>query len=70
MKKFLRFLEALLPHLVLILSLVLLTYFVIDQFNEAMAFLANAITKWMLCLFCILTLTLALVSILRKKNDR
>ena len=70
MKKLLRFLEALLPHLILILSLVFLTFFVIDQVNEAMAFLANAITKWMLCVFCILTLILSLISILRKKNDR
>ena len=70
MKKLLRFLEALLPHLILILSLVFLTFFVIDQVNEAMAFLANAITTWMLFIFCILTLILSLISILRKKNDR
>ena len=45
MKKVLRFFKLLLPHITLILSLMLITFFVIDRFNEAMAFLNNDITK-------------------------
>ena len=45
MKKILKFLIRLLPHLILILSLMILTFFVIDCFNEAMDFLNNRATK-------------------------
>ncbi|MBR4288630.1 MAG: hypothetical protein IKT50_04260 [Clostridia bacterium] len=56
MKKILGFFAKLLPHLTLVLSVMILTFFVIDQFNDAMAFLNNAITKWLICIFSVLTL--------------
>lgn len=70
MKKFFRHLAALLPHLTLILSLMMLTFFVIDQFNEAMAFLNNAVTKWLLCIFSVLTLILSVYSVIQAEKRR
>ncbi len=70
MKKILHFFAALLPHLTLILSLMILTFFVIDQFNEAMAFLNNAITKWLICVFSVLTMILSVSSVISGEKRR
>lgn len=63
MKKILCALRAALPHATLILSLMMLVFFVIDRFNEAMAFLNNNLTKWLLFAFCLLVLVLSLAVI-------
>ena len=68
MKKLVRLFRALLPHLTLILSLLMLTFFVIDCFNEAMAFLNNSLTKILLGIFSLLTLILSILSIFREEN--
>lgn len=57
MKQGKRILSALLPHALLLLSLLLLTLFVTDRFNRAMAFINNEITRygvliWGLLLLC------------------
>lgn len=44
MKKIIR----LLPHATLILSLMVLTFFVIDRFNEYMAFMSSELSKWVI----------------------
>ena len=64
MKKIVSFLLAILPHITLILSLMLLTFFLIDQFNETMAFLDNTITKWLLGITSLLTVILSVLAIL------
>ncbi|MBR3837135.1 MAG: hypothetical protein IKJ74_03230 [Clostridia bacterium] len=69
MKKIVSFLLGLLPHITLILSLMLLTFFVIDQFNEAMAFLDNTITKWLLGITSLLTVILSVLAILRQPKQ-
>ena len=61
MKRFLCFLRRALPHAVLILALMMLTFFVIDLFNSSMAFLNNSLTKYLLALFSLLSLILALL---------
>lgn len=68
MKKFLRFLKALLPHLTLILSLMMLTFFVIDLFNDAMAFLNNSLTKNLLGVFSLCAGVLSVLAILENEN--
>lgn len=68
MKKIGSVLLGLLPHITLILSLMLLTFFVLDQFNEAMAFLDNTITKWLLGITALLTVILSVFSILRHQK--
>lgn len=40
--------KRLLPHATLILSLMVLTFFVIDRFNEYMAFMSSEISKWVI----------------------
>lgn len=65
MKKVLAFFRKSLPHIVLILSLMLLTFFVIDRLNESMAFLNNTITKYLLAILAALSLILSLCDILR-----
>lgn len=69
MKKIVSFLLGLLPHITLILSLMLLTFFVIDQFNEAMAFLDNTITKWLLGITSLLTVILSVLAIWRQPKQ-
>ncbi len=64
MKKILSLLGAALPHLILILSLMMLTFFVIDLVNPAMAFLNNTITKTLLAVFAVLAAVLSVWNIL------
>lgn len=70
MKKILHFFAAVLPHITLVLSVMILTFFVIDQFNESMAFLNNTITKWLICIFSVLTLILSVLSAIRSEKRR
>ena len=70
MKKVLRALLAALPHATLVLSLMMLILFTIDRFNEAMAFLNNDLTKWILAVFCFLTLCLSVLTVLRDEARR
>ena len=48
-----RFFLRVLPHINIALAVTLLTLFVTDRFNRAMAFINNDIAKWMLAVFCI-----------------
>ena len=64
MKQFGIFIRRLLPHLTLILSLALLTFYVIDLCNESMAFLNNAITKTLVGITAFLTVIVSVFSIL------
>ena len=64
MKQFGNFIRRLLPHLTLILSLALLTFYVIDLCNESMAFLNNVITKTLVGITALLTVIVSVFSIL------
>lgn len=65
------FFSRLLPHLVIILSVMILTFFVIDRFNEAMAFLNNDITKCLAALLALLSLILSVLCAVRQyREDR
>ena len=68
MKKIVSALRAVLPHATLILSLMMLTLFIIDRVNEAMAFLNNDLTKWVLAVFALLTAVLSVLTILRDER--
>jgi len=50
-----------LPHSAIIISLMMIVFYVLDQFNDAMAFINNRITKGLL-------LALAIISILNAIN--
>lgn len=57
-----------LPHVNLSMSLVMLTLLVTDNFNRAMAFINNGITKGMLFFWCFLILIQALEAIWRHRR--
>lgn len=46
----------------------MLTFFVIDLFNPAMAFLSNTITKTLLAIFSVLAIILALFSLVKEEK--
>lgn len=68
MKRFFSALLRLLPHVTLILALMMLTFFVIDCFNEAMAFLNNTLTKRLLCVFSVCAIILSVAVIVSREN--
>ena len=55
--------KKLLPHLCLILSLMMLTFFVVDIFNPGMDFVGNDIFKILLLIYGIATAVLSSVLI-------
>ena len=65
MKAIFSILGRILPHAVLILAVMLLTFFCIDLINPSMAFLNNTITKYLLAILAALSLILSLCDILR-----
>lgn len=56
--KFFRFLNALLPHVTIVISLMMLTFSIINKINTAMAFINHYMTKNLMVVFCIVTLLL------------
>lgn len=70
MKKFLNILENLLPHAVIVLAALLFTCFVVDRFNRAMGFINNNITKWILAVFCLMAIALAVLYIVRQRKGK
>lgn len=68
MKKLFSVAGRILPHIVLILSVMLLTFFCIDLVNSSMAFLNNAVTKWMVAVFALLSAILAVRSIIKTEK--
>ena len=61
------------PHLLFILSLDLLTLYVFDRFNPAMAFISNEITRYSLLVYGVLLVICPLVisdALLWQKNGR
>lgn len=70
MKKFLNVLENLLPHAVIVSAALLFTCFVVDRFNRAMGFINNNITKWILAVFCLMAIALAVLYIVRQRKGK
>lgn len=68
MKKVLSFLNRILPHVTLILSVMLLVFYVIDLCNPSMAFLDNSVTKALLATDAVLTCVLSVTTVLCKEN--
>ena len=51
--------QKILPHLLIVLSIVMLVFLVIDQVNAAMAFINNQGTKIIMMIYSVLVLALA-----------
>lgn len=65
-------LKKLIPHLCLILSLMMLTFFVVDIFNPGMDFVGNDIFKILLLVYGVATaiLSIAVIAFRRKPRSR
>ena len=70
MKKFLNTLFGFIPHILLVLSLMMITFYITDRKNRAMAFINNDITKALLLVMAILVIveSVYLIVHLRKKK--
>lgn len=51
------------PHLILSLSVVMLSLFILDRFNRAMNFIGNGITVWMIVVWFVLTALLKIIAV-------
>ena len=70
LKKVLVTLKSLLPHLLIAMSVVLISFFVLDRFNRAMSFINNNITKWMIAVYCGLVVLQAILYIIDQRKGR
>ncbi len=52
-------LRKLIPHICIIISLMMLTFFVVDIYNPGMNFLGNDIFKVLLVVFCVASIVSA-----------
>ena len=70
MKKILNTLFGFIPHILIVLSLMMITFYITDRQNRAMAFINNDITKALLLAMSILVLieSVYLIVHLRKKQ--
>lgn len=59
----------LLPHVSLILSGTFITLFILDKFNTEMAFINNNIAKTMLLIFCLVSVCVSLMLILKRRKE-
>ena len=69
--KTVRIITAALRHVTLAMGIIVLTLFITDRFNRAMAFLANETTRWLIAVFALLVIVQAVLSIVeaRRKKD-
>lgn len=62
-----------LPHIIIILSCMLLVFFCIDRVNTMMNFINNEMTKWIMAADCVAAITLSVIVIcdsFKKKKRR
>ena len=64
-----RFFDRILPHLAIVLALMTVTFFIIDRFNEAMAFLNNDITKILVLVLAQIALFFGVREIVRRHKS-
>lgn len=60
------------PHLTIILSVMTLVFFVIDRFNEIMAFMTSELSKWVFALLALCAIITSVCLIIEnfRENDR
>lgn len=66
MIRFLRGLLTFLPHLIIAPSLTLLTLSITDRFNSAMAFINHPMTKGLILLYCVISLAVCVILLIRR----
>ena len=55
-----------LPHLTIVLSLMTLVFFVLDRFNQVMAFMTSELSKWLFALLAACSLATAMMLVFRQ----
>lgn len=60
-----------LPHITIILSLMFITFWILDIYNPLMNFVNNSISHVLLLVFCIISLITSMISIVSnyREND-
>jgi hypothetical protein len=66
MKKILHIISSILPHISLILSVVFITFLILDQFNPMMNFVNNDTSMKLLVLLCFVTIINSITMIVKK----
>ncbi len=61
-------LKKILPHLCIIIALMMLTFFVIDQINTAMNFINNQMFKWLLMVFSVCAIATSILLIVENRR--
>ncbi len=59
-----------LPHATLIVAVMFVVFFCIDRVNEAMNFLGADISKWLLLIFCILSVATSVLLIVSQRRGQ
>ncbi len=67
-----RFIQRVMPHAVIVLSLMTLTFFSIDRVNPIMAFMTSELSKWVFALLAVTGFTTAvfLIGMQWREDDR
>lgn len=60
MNRYFKAVVAFLPHLVIAMSITLLTLSITDHFNTAMAFINHSMTKGLIVIYCLISLSVCL----------
>ncbi len=68
-KKFLKTLLGLIPHVLLVLSVMMITFVITDYYNRPMAFINNSITKALLLVMSVLVIIESVYLIYRLRKD-
>lgn len=62
-------LKRILPHAAIIISLMMLTFYTIDRFNTAMAFINHRMSKDLLAIFSVLVIFVSAMLIGRQQKE-
>ncbi len=71
MKRFMKTLLGLVPHVLIVLSVMMITFVITDYYNRSMAFVNNGITKGLMVVMSVLVIVESVYVIYRmRKNMR
>lgn len=70
MKRILKEILGLIPHVLIVLSVMMITFYITDRYNRPMAFISNDITKTLLLIMSVLVIiqSVYLIYTLRKEK--
>ena len=65
-----KFLEKILPHISIIISMMLLVLFVLDKINDKMVFLNDDLTKAILAIGCVFSIATCVVLVVKQRRGK